>query len=628
MSHIIKFSFSSLLPALLFLSFTIAAQRTTPHFVPCPSSSGSLLRSSISSRDSKQTLCAQEAQYISSRRARVARPAYAKYLDNVKRSLQKHQPTAVLPNYLNQIMAGRNPALLPRTGFAVSGGGLRATQYSLGVLSAFEGQNQKSAQVGTGGLLNAADYIAGLSGGSWTVVGLTYGAYDLSMVNNPKFLTHLLPHYDFFSPGNSSKVSGFTSDDLNKKYLTEGFTKMAAKRQAGFRVTMADMWGLFLRFHTLGQTTATNFYDFSLPHGADESFSGVRNLPNFQKLLQPYPIITALGSSSSSDQYVSSKQPSAFLPITSNQYEFTPYETGSWDSNLASFIPTEYFGTRLKAGIPLDRTKCVNKFDQTHYLSGISSDIFPTLNTTEEYFFTKSDIKSLVQAINSTFGKDQPGISIDTASVPNPFFQSGKPTYPDKNTIDLRLLDGGLDGAVTPYYPLLTPARQLDVIIGIDAISLDNDGGDNYATGASLKATFARDSIQLKRRFPKVPEDPKTYFALRSHPNFFGCEEPDTALVVWLPNSAPIDGSPGITNSSINRVHYEPAESLKIISAASEIGYRGYPTPQLIKTKQYRDPLWPVCLACAVADRSRSRMRVQRDGVCAECFDRYCWKAQ
>jgi lysophospholipase len=90
------------------------------------------------------------------------------------------------------------------------------------------------------------------------------------------------------------------------------------------------------------------------------------------------------------------------------------------------------------------------------------------------------------------------------------------------------------------------------------------DGGDNYATGASLKATFARDAIQLKRRFPKVPEDSETYFALRSHPNFFGCEEPETALVVWLPNSAPIDGSPGITNSSINRVHVSELHVLHI----------------------------------------------------------------
>ncbi|KAI7935966.1 hypothetical protein MJO29_015269 [Puccinia striiformis f. sp. tritici] len=623
MFHMIQFSFFRFFATLVLLSFTIA-ELSTPHFVPCPSTTGSLLRSSIS-RDSKQTLGPREAQYISSRRAKFARPAYLKFLNNVQRSLQKKSPTTSLPNYVTQVLGGPQTALFPRTGFAVSGGGLRATLYSLGVLSAFEGKNQLSIEAGTGGLLNAADYISGLSGGAWTVVGLTYSAYDLATITNPGALAHLLPQFDLFSPGKLNKAPGSTADETNKKYVTEALTKMSAKHQAGFRVTIADMWGLFVRYHTLGKTTAASFYDYSLSHGDEETVSGIRNLSNFQQNLQPYPIITALGSSTSAG-YTAQKQPSAFSPITSNQYEFTPFETGSWDSNLASFIPTEILGSRLKAGVPIDRTKCANRFDQTHFLAGISSDIFPMMNTSQEYFFKKSDVHSLVQAISDTFGATQPGISIDTASVPNPFFQSGKPNYPDNNSLDLRLLDGGLDGAVTPYYPLLVPARQLDVIVGVDAVSLDNDGGDNYSTGASLMATYARASLQSQHRFPKIPTDKKSYLALRSHPNFFGCEEPDTALLVWLPNSAPLDGSRGITNSSINRVQYEPAEASKIISAASEIGYRGFPNQQLIKIKQYRDPLWPACLACAVADRSRSRMRVGRTGVCADCFDRYCWK--
>lgn len=626
MAHAHQSLFTRLYAALVLLSFSLAQRASaTPHFVTCPSTSKSLIRSSIS-KDFKQRLCSQEARYIASRRANVARPAYANFLGNVQRALRTHSPTTTLPIYVSQIMAGENFALLPRTGFAVSGGGMRALQFSIGVLSAFEAKNEQSIRVGTGGLLNAADYISGLSGGSMTVLALTYGAYDLASVNSPKALDHILPQFDMFSPGNFSKIPGSTADQLNQKYLTEAFVKMSGKRQAGFRVTLADLWGLFIRFHTLGQTTVSNFYDFSLPHGADESFSGIRNLPKFRKFLQPYPIITALGLSSP-DQYASRKEPSAFVPITSNQYEFTPFETGSWDSNLASFIPTEYLGTRLRAGIPLDRTKCVNKFDQAHFLSGISSDIFPSLNTSQEFFFEKSAIKSLVKAINTTFGSSQPGISIDTASVPNPFFQSGTDRYSDRNSFDLRLLDGGLDGAVTPYYPLLAPARQLDVIIGIDSVSLDNDGGGDYSTGASLKATFSRASLEAKRRFPKIPDDPKSYLTLRSHPNFFGCEEPETPLVIWIPNSPPLDGSRGITNSSINRVQYDLAESVKIISAASEIGYRGFPSQQLIAKKQYRDPLWSACLACAVADRSRFRMGAPREGVCADCFNRYCWKS-
>ncbi|KAI9630942.1 hypothetical protein KEM48_013464 [Puccinia striiformis f. sp. tritici PST-130] len=583
----IQFSFFRFFATLVLLSFTIA-ELSTPHFVPCPSTTGSLLRSSIS-RDSKQTLGPREAQYISSRRAKFARPAYLKFLNNVQRSLQKKSPTTSLPNYVTQVLGGPQTALFPRTGFAVSGGGLRATLYSLGVLSAFEGKNQLSIEAGTGGLLNAADYISGLSGGAWTVVGLTYSAYDLATITNPGALAHLLPQFDLFSPGKLNKAPGSTADETNKKYVTEALTKMSAKHQAGFRVTIADMWGLFVRYHTLGKTTAASFYDYSLSHGDEETVSGIRNLSNFQQNLQPYPIITALGSSTSAG-YTAQKQPSAFSPITSNH----------WDSNLASFIPTEILGSRLKAGVPIDRTKCANRFDQTHFLAGISSDIFPMMNTSQEYFFKR--VMSILWCKLSATHLGQ--LSLASRSTP-PQYPSilpvGKPNYPDNNSLDLRLLDGGLDGAVTPYYPLLVPARQLDVIVGVDAVSLDNDGGDNYSTGASLMATYARASLQSQH-------------------------QPDTALLVWLPNSAPLDGSRGITNSSINRVQYEPAEASKIISAASEIGYRGFPNQQLIKTKQYRDPLWPACLACAVADRSRSRMRVERTGVCADCFDRYCWK--
>ncbi|KAI9624695.1 hypothetical protein H4Q26_016761 [Puccinia striiformis f. sp. tritici PST-130] len=504
----------------------------------------------------------------------------------------RKSPTTSLPNYVTQVLGGPQTALFPRTGFAVSGGGLRATLYSLGVLSAFEGKNQLSIEAGTGGLLNAADYISGLSGGAWTVVGLTYSAYDLATITNPGALAHLLPQFDLFSPGKLNKAPGSTADETNKKYVTEALTKMSAKHQAGFRVTIADMWGFSSDTTHLERPQQQVFtitpYHTVMKRQFQASEISMFHRPfirsNFQQNLQPYPIITALGSSTSAG-YTAQKQPSAFSPITSNQYEFTPFETGSWDSNLASFIPTEILGSRLKAGVPIDRTKCANRFDQTHFLAGISSDIFPMMNTSQEYFFKKSDVHSLVQAISDTFGATQPGISIDTASVPNPFFQSGKPNYPDNNSLDLRLLDGGLDGAVTPYYPLLVPARQLDVIVGVDAVSLDNDGGDNYSTGASLMATYARASLQSQHRFPKIPTDKKSYLALRSHPNFFGCEEPDTALLVWLPNSAPLDGSRGITNSSINRVQYEPAEASKIISAASEIGYRGFPNQQLIKIK-------------------------------------------
>lgn len=134
------------------------------------------------------------------------------------------------------------------------------------------------------------------------------------------------------------------------------------------------------------------------------------------------------------------------MPLTNNAYEFTPVETGSWDPNLARFLPTEFLGTRLSSGKPEKPNACVQNFDQASYLAAISSDVFPQSNTSTLDFLTKSSIHEIVSLINVTFSNSQPGISIDTASVPNPFFGSGSTAYLDRSSKDLRLLDGGLDG--------------------------------------------------------------------------------------------------------------------------------------------------------------------------------------
>lgn len=57
---------------------------------------------------------------------------------------------------------------MPKTGITCSGGGLRASLYCAGTLSAFDSRNSSTA----GGLLQMADYLTGLSGGSWAVSSL------------------------------------------------------------------------------------------------------------------------------------------------------------------------------------------------------------------------------------------------------------------------------------------------------------------------------------------------------------------------------------------------------------------------------------------------------------------------
>jgi lysophospholipase len=52
----------------------------------------------------------------------------------------------------------------PKIGIAQPGGGLRAAQYAAGALSGLDARNETAKAAGTGGLLQVASYITGLSG--------------------------------------------------------------------------------------------------------------------------------------------------------------------------------------------------------------------------------------------------------------------------------------------------------------------------------------------------------------------------------------------------------------------------------------------------------------------------------
>lgn len=52
----------------------------------------------------------------------------------------------------------------PKVGMAIPGGGLRAALYGAGCLSGLDARNDSAKAAGTGGLLQVASYLTGLSG--------------------------------------------------------------------------------------------------------------------------------------------------------------------------------------------------------------------------------------------------------------------------------------------------------------------------------------------------------------------------------------------------------------------------------------------------------------------------------
>lgn len=64
------------------------------------------------------------------------------------------------------------------------------------------------------------------------------------------------------------------------------------------------------------------------------------------------------------------------------QYEFSPYEFGSWDSGVEAFVQTAYLGSDLTDGSPTASGVCTSNYDNLGYVLGTSSDVFSQLCTT------------------------------------------------------------------------------------------------------------------------------------------------------------------------------------------------------------------------------------------------------
>jgi lysophospholipase len=82
--------------------------------------------------------------------------------------------TKVLPDAWNAWLGGDSPAHgynlsdfggnYPKIAVAIPGGGLRSALYAAGTLSALDSRNDSAKAAGTGGLLQVASYLSGLSG--------------------------------------------------------------------------------------------------------------------------------------------------------------------------------------------------------------------------------------------------------------------------------------------------------------------------------------------------------------------------------------------------------------------------------------------------------------------------------
>ncbi|KAI0792492.1 lysophospholipase [Abortiporus biennis] len=579
-----------------------AAAAYAPKFSPCPRGTSLLRSAGTGVGKSKQRLSSAEAEYVAKRQALVIPEAWRAYLSNVE-SVARHN-NIVIPHYLSSILSS-SAEERPNLGIATSGGGYRAAIFGGGVLSVLDGRNQTSVSQGTGGLLQAATYLSGLSGGSWLVSSLAQSDFPLI----PEVIFGTSPAFTGWNT-EISFVQPSANLTLTEEFLIGLAEETAGKVEAGFPVSVADLWARAISRHFVNGTTLSNFFDTNLTHGAGETFSSIVDRSSFQRHAQPFPIVISDSIVSNPNKSAIFNEPTIMVPLTSPIYEFNPFEFGSWDPSLGTFTPTKFIGSP-------NNSLCVTGFDQTSFVAGVSSMIFNEFNTSQ-IGLLNSTAGPLFEILNLTI--PQPGIELDAGLVPNPFFGIANTTFVDSNEKFLRLVDGGEDGETTPFQPLLVKARNVDTIFAIDAPA---DLPDAFAAGFSVLATSQRASLFPETySFPPVPSSIDVFSSqnLTKHPTFFGCDSSTTApLVIYLANGGPPLGQVPLTNTTTAQDVYPPEEIQAMLNQIFDVATQGIPV------NGTKDPEWPICLACAVVDRARARSGVRRSGVCSTCLSRYCW---
>lgn len=586
-------------------STTLLSAQSTPTGVSAASYYSSLLE--ISYLDGlayapKRTACptakvVREALEISSQEENYVRERQAVTNENLKEFL--NDVGQLLSFDADEFItnASKNISI----GLAFSGGGYRAMLSGAGAVLAMDKRYKNLTETGLGGLLQSATYITGLSGGSWLVGTLSVnnwisvgdilesdsGIWDLSDL--------------IFNPNGINFIKTF-------EYYNELRKAVLAKQNSGFETSITDVWGRSLSYQ---------FFNNSFYNGGENfTWSGVRNLESFVEREMPFPIFVANGRNPGT----------VIVNENSTIMEMSPFELGSWDTSLNSFVDCRYLGTKLDNGMP-NSTECITDFDNAGFFMGTSSSLFNEVFLKLETLLGLNWLlKRLLKTILSGFSDT----NVDIASYnPNPFYNS---EYADSENIismeSLNLADGGEDGQNVPYYPLIQKARNVDVIFSFDN-SADTD--NNWPNGSAIVSTYKRqfNAQGYGTVFPYVPSV-ETFIdeGLNTGPVFFGCNasalsdlvkfhgskvnNTDVPLVVYIPASKYLYDA----NKSTYKMSYTDSEVRSMIQNGFEVASKGNVT---------EDEAWGTCVACAIIRREQERSGEEQSDECKRCFDDYCW---
>ncbi|PBK78822.1 phospholipase B [Armillaria solidipes] len=507
----------------------------------------------------------------------------------------------------------------PRVGIGLSGGGFRASLYGAGVLNSLDARNASAKQAGTGGLLQVASYMAGLSGGSWLTSSLYANDFptiqDMVFGNGNDRAGWLLD-LDLFLPDGDDIFN-----DDNQAYYGSIMLSVIAKASKGLDTSLTDPWSRALSYHFLNQTTRANFFTNDSAHGAGQLWSNIPTSQVYQQQSVPFPIILANSRPNGSNY-------TGVLPPEATVFEFSPLELASYDPSLSAAIDLKFAGSNLTDGKPVNDQACLEGLDETGFVMGTSSSLFNQILDEDREELMDNEYFKVVTHLLARLLEDVRTRDDDVANWPNSFRNVAPSTFADTNSDWLEFIDGGSNGEVVPFSPLLVKARGLDVIVGVDSGADDDNNwpsGDAPLFTANRTLKFLNDTHQ---QFPPIPSTSQEFVdaGVNQRPTFFGCDPqqspPEYPLVIYLPNSPPLTGDNPVTNTDTFKLSYTQKHTQLFIDQVFSNTIGGF-----VPNSNSPDSNFGECVQCAAIDRARlkSTPSVPRSDLCSKCFQQYCF---
>jgi lysophospholipase len=244
--------------------------------------------------------------------------------------------------------------------------------------------------------------------------------------------------------------------------------------------------------------------------------------------------------------------------------------------------------------IQFDPGMCVVGYDNAGFILGTSSFLFNEVECQllpdglialePDSQNTTSGIVTAINAAIQVILNTQEALTTDNvlfATHPNPF-QGSAQSPKDSPPSQLNFVDGDETHQNIPLWPLMQPVRKVDLIF---ANNNSADTATNFPNGTELMTIYMQ-ALLVGLPFPFIP-DLNTFVSqgLNVRPSFFGCNETNVPLVIYLPNTN-ISFSSGVP--TFQRT-YSETDTRDLIQNGLNIATRSNSTR------------WARCVACVIA---------------------------